>query len=264
MLKIGDFSKLSLITVKALRFYEKEGLLIPKETDEWTGYRYYDTSQLETAARIKAYRQMDLSIDEIKSIFSGAQEKDILTAKAEQLRKQQSDISERLSIINHILEVHSMKYNVVVKKIPECVVYSEERKLAGYSDAMSFIPESGEECRRLNPDLQCANPQYSFMEYLDGEYKEADVLVRYNEAVTKAGVESDRIKFRTIPETEVLSILHKGAYNQIGEAYAFLMKYAEQNGYKPAGLMRECYIDGVWNKDSVDEWLTEIQMPIKK
>ncbi|MGN0683489.1 MAG: GyrI-like domain-containing protein, partial [Oscillospiraceae bacterium] len=187
-----------------------------------------------------------------------------LSAKAEQLRKQQSDISERLSIINHILEVHSMKYNVVVKKIPECIVYSEERKLAGYSDAMSFIPESGEECRRLNPDLQCANPQYSFMEYLDGEYKEADVLVRYNEAVTKPGTENDRIKFRTIPETEVLSILHKGAYNQIGEAYAFLMKYAEQNGYKPAGLMRECYIDGVWNKDSVDEWLTEIQMPIEK
>jgi len=263
MLKIGEFSKLSLITVKALRFYEKEGLLFPAQIDEWTGYRYYDTGQLETAARIKAYRQLDLSIDEIRAIFSGAQEKDILIAKAEQLKRKQSDISTRLSIINQILEEKSMNYQVVTKEIPECIVYYEERKLSSYSDCMSFIPESGAECKRLNPDLQFAEPPYEFMEYLDGEYKESDVLVRHNEAVTKMGVENDRIKFRKIPATKVLSVLHKGAYEQIGEAYAFLMKYAEQNGYMPAGYMRESYIDGIWNKDNVEDWLTEIQMPIK-
>ena len=52
MLKIGGFSKLSHLTVKALRFYEKEGLLVPATTDEWNGYRYYETSQFETAAKI--------------------------------------------------------------------------------------------------------------------------------------------------------------------------------------------------------------------
>ena len=41
MLKIGDFSRLSHLTVKALRFYEKEKLLIPASVDEWTGYRFY-------------------------------------------------------------------------------------------------------------------------------------------------------------------------------------------------------------------------------
>ena len=41
------------------------------------------------------------------------------------------------------------------------------------------------------------------------------------------------------------------------------MKYAEENGYKIAGFSRECYIDGIWNKDSVDDWLTEIQLPIE-
>ena len=50
MLKIGEFSKLSMLTVKALRFYEKEGLLSPARVDEWTGYRMYDTAQLRTAA----------------------------------------------------------------------------------------------------------------------------------------------------------------------------------------------------------------------
>ena len=56
----------------------------------------------------------------------------------------------------------------------------------------------------------------------------------------------------------MISIFHKGAYDQIGEAYAYIMKYAEENGFEIAGLARECYIDGIWNKDSVDEWLTEI------
>ncbi len=51
MLKIGEFSKLSMLTIKALRFYEKEGLLPPVQVDEWTGYRYYETDQLVTAAR---------------------------------------------------------------------------------------------------------------------------------------------------------------------------------------------------------------------
>ena len=60
-----------------------------------------------------------------------------------------------------------------------------------------------------------------------------------------------------------LSIFHKGPYDKIGEAYAFIMKYAEENGYKAAGLSRECYIDGIWNKDSENERLTEIQLPIE-
>ena len=42
MLKIGEFSKLSHLTVKALRFYERKGILIPKKVDEQTGYRFYE------------------------------------------------------------------------------------------------------------------------------------------------------------------------------------------------------------------------------
>ena len=41
------------------------------------------------------------------------------------------------------------------------------------------------------------------------------------------------------------------------------MEYAEKNGYKAAGLAWECYIDGIRNKESVEVWLTEIQLPIK-
>lgn len=263
MLKIGEFSRLSLTTVKALRFYEREGLLIPAAIDEWSGYRFYETSQLETAARIKSYRQLGLSIEEIKGIFSGEDVSCILSARAETLRKQQRETELQLSIIDFILEGNKMKYQVTVKEIPEMIVYSAETVLKTYGDSMQWIPSVGRMCLELNPDLKCAEPPYEFCEYLDGEYREKDVRIRHNEAVTAFGRGNEQITFRTLPAATVLSIYHKGAYDNIGEAYAFIMDYAENNGYQAAGLARESYIDGIWNKESVADWLTEVQLPVK-
>ena len=263
MLKIGEFSKLSHITVKALRFYEKEGLLLPESVDEWTGYRFYESSQLETAAKIKSMRQLGLSIDEIKSIFSGEDVMKILTAREENLRRLQQKTELQLSIIKFFMEEKEMKYQVTLKEIPEMIVYSSETILAKYEDAMQWIPSLGEECMRLNPGIKCAEPPYEFCEYLDGEYRENNVRIRHNEAVTTFGKENEHIKFRTLPAAKVLSIYHKGAYDTIGEAYAFIMEYAEKNGYEVTGLARESYIDGIWNKESVSDWLTEVQLPVK-
>ncbi len=263
MLKIGDFSKLSHLTVKALRYYEKEGLLKPASVDEWNGYRFYDTSQLEIAAKIKSYRQLGLSIEEIKAAFRGADVKEILQEKIGSLIKEKQTIESRLSIIKSILEDKEMKYQVTEKEIPEKIVYTAETVLKTYSDCMQWIPSVGAACLELNPNMKCAEPPYEFCEYLDGEYKETDIHIRHNEAVAAFGKESDLIKFKTLPAAKVLSIYHKGAYDKIGEAYAFLVKYAEQNGYRAAGLARECYIDGIWNKESEEDWLTEIQLPIE-
>ena len=156
-----------------------------------------------------------------------------------------------------------MRYQVIVKDIPEAIVYYSEARLENYSDMMQYIPKVGAECMQLNPELKCAEPPYEFCEYLDEEHKETNVLLRHNEAVVSFGVENENIKFRRIPATKVLSIFHKGSYDQIGEAYAFLMKYAEDNGYDVSGLARECYIDGIWNKELTEDWLTEIQLPIR-
>ena len=125
MLKIGEFSKLSHLTVKALRFYEKEKLLVPASIDEWTGTDFMKPASWRRPQK-KAYRQLDLSIEEIKAIYSGTDVRKILSKKAKSLSAQR-----------------------------------------------------------------------------------------------------------------------------------------EENGYQVAGLARECYIDGIWNKESVEDWLTEIQLPIE-
>ena len=162
MLKIGEFSKLSHLTVKALRFYEKEQLLIPASTDRWTGYRFYETRQLADAAKIKAYRQLGFSIEEIRAILSGKNATDIFAVKAKELENQKAEIDVRLSIINHILEEKEMKYQVTVKEIQPAIVYYSEVKLQKYSDMMQYIPAIGEECRKLNPNLKCTEPPYEF------------------------------------------------------------------------------------------------------
>ncbi len=58
MFKIGDFSRLSQVTVKALRYYDELGLLKPTHVDRFTGYRYYSATQLPRLNRILALKDL--------------------------------------------------------------------------------------------------------------------------------------------------------------------------------------------------------------
>ncbi|HRE27216.1 MAG TPA: MerR family transcriptional regulator, partial [Anaerolineales bacterium] len=67
MIRIGDFSKLSQVTVKALRLYDEMGLLKPVVVDTFTSYRYYEFNQLPRLYRILALKDLGLSLEEIGS-----------------------------------------------------------------------------------------------------------------------------------------------------------------------------------------------------
>lgn len=262
MLKIGTFSKLSQLSIKTLRFYETKGLLKPLSIYKETNYRLYSSEQLMIAARIKAYRQLGFSLKEIKELLENADETELLINKAADLKQQLTDLSSRLSIINYLLKEDAMNYQVTIKTIPEMIVYCTEKRVHDFKEMMELIPQIGQSCHQLNPQLKVTEPEYNFCEYLDGEYKENDFRIRYCEAVDKSGISNEEITFKTLPSTKVLSILVKGSYDQFNRAYAYLLNYAKENGYKPAGLIRESYIDGIWNKETVEDWLSEIQLPI--
>ena len=74
------------------------------------------------------------------------------------------------------------------------------------------------------------------------------------------GVGNERISFRVLPATKAICIYHKGAYDRLGED---IYRYDLENGYQVTGLHRECYIDGIRNEENVEDWLTEIQLPVK-
>ena len=69
MLKIGDFSKLSRVSIRMLRYYDKIGLLVPKSIDNFTNYRYYSEDQLPVAERITALRDMEFSLATVSEIL---------------------------------------------------------------------------------------------------------------------------------------------------------------------------------------------------
>lgn len=63
MFKIGEFAKLSGVTVKTLRHYDKVGLLKPARVDEETGYRFYLAEQLLTIRRIASFKEQGLTLE---------------------------------------------------------------------------------------------------------------------------------------------------------------------------------------------------------
>ncbi len=65
MLKIGDLSKITDVSVKTIRFYEEEGLIRPIEVDRWTGYRYYDDSSIERISQIVYLKSLGFTLKEI-------------------------------------------------------------------------------------------------------------------------------------------------------------------------------------------------------
>lgn len=262
MYRIGKFSKLAKTTIKTLRYYEKEKLLLPTFVGD-NGYRYYDAAKLLELAKVISLRQIGFSIEEIKEIMSGNDFAHSLSRKKQELERSLSEYNLKISKINYLLGDEKMNYEVILKELPEVTVYYKEGILEDFSKLSEFIMQSATECLELNPDLKCLEPDYCFSEYLDGEHREKNFKYRYSQAVVKEGKESDSIKFKKLNKVNAICVYHKGSYSTLGKAYGFIMKYIEQNGYKVLDFPRERYIDGIWNKEDENEWLTEIQVPVK-
>lgn len=264
MYRIGEFSTLSKTTIKTLRYYEKEELLIPSFVDEETHYRFYETMQLLELNKIVSLRQIGLSIDNIRGILNGADLNKVLLSRKKELKMEMSISEDQLSRINYLLEERKMKYEVIVKELPEYVVYYKKGVIKDYSAITDFILSSAEECKKTNPNIKCVEPDYSYISYLDEGYKEEDITIMYAQAVTEIGEENETIKFKKLGPINAVCVYHKGAYDKLGEAYGFVTKWIEDNNYEIIESPRERYIDGIWNKDNNEDWLTEIQFPIRK
>lgn len=268
MYSIGLFSKMNRITAKTLRHYDEIGLLKPAYVDEDNGYRYYCSDQFTRLSKIITLKQMGLSlkdillvIDDDKSaeIFLKVQENELL----DRIEEEKDKLSNVRNYLKRMKGESIMKYNPIIKSLPECIVASMRFKAESYDSYFDRIPKMGKEMERLG--AVCAEPEYCFNMYHDKEYREKDIDVEVCEAVVDYCQDSDMVKFKKIEAvSEALCIFHKGSYSLFREAYHFAYEWIEDNGYEVIGLARESYIDGIWNKDSEDEWLTEIQIPVKK
>lgn len=265
MYQIGLFSKMNQVTVKTLHYYDDIGLLKPARIDEITGYRYYDLGQSYVLHRISSLKQMGFSLEEIKAIINGQSKNQLLLYKKAQLLKELADKTASLAQVEYYLANEGNEtndgYEVVIKELPKVIVVSQRIILPDYGALFHIMPVMGGKMQELG--CICAMPEYCFNIYHDGEYRERDIDVEICEAVTELKPDALGLVFKVIPKIKKAACLfHKGPYRDFPNAYLSLTKWMDNNGYQPAGFPRESYIDGIWNKEREEDWLTEIQFPI--
>ena len=106
MLKIGDFSKLSRVSVRMLRHYDDIGLLKPAETDAFTGYRYYREEQLFVIARITALKDVGFSLADIIRILESYDDREKMDAFLSERQRELTKLSEETAYRLTLLETY--------------------------------------------------------------------------------------------------------------------------------------------------------------
>ena len=268
-LKIGEFSKMMQVTVKTLRHYEQRGLLMPEEVDKWTGYRYYSISQMQRLNIIRGLQRQGFTLEEIKELFdAGAQmpSVDQLTQKIEETEQQLQLLMERRRQLLRWLNSHKQKNTMEkfnIQSLPEIIVASYREVIADYSALGALcVNKIGPEMQRLG--CKCPPPGYCFTIEHAKEYHPTDIDIEYCEQVEEMGIDSNIIQFKRLAAVpKALCMKHVGPYERFYESYTEAFKYMEEQGYKIAGHPRTCYIDGAWNQEDPEKWVSIIQIPIQ-
>ena len=262
--KIGMFAAMNHVTVKTLRFYEEQGLLMPALIHPDTGYRYYTLSQMAVLHQITALKLARFKLEEIANINSGADEIAVLLKKKAELLEKIADITRQIAVVDGYLakKKTGLSSPVLIKTIPETTVAFMRIRLESYDCLFDRMPEMGALMEKAG--CECALPEYCFTAYPEPGYKDGDIPVEICESVVEAKKEIGDLKFKTMPEIQAACVFHKGSYRTFSESYETVLRYIEENGYEIAGEIRESYIDGVWNKDDESRWLSEIQVPVRR
>ncbi|MCQ2301658.1 MAG: MerR family transcriptional regulator [Bacteroidales bacterium] len=268
-LKIKEFSLLCGVTVKTLRHYEKIGLLQPFEVDEWTGYRYYNVSQMQAMENIRRLKEMGFSLDEIIEMFASGSLKPTLQTLEKKIAESERELhklQQRCTMLRNLVDsqnkIQKME-QISIQSLPEVIVASHRKTISSYNDLGRLCCEViGPEMARLG--CKCPEPGYCFtIEH--NEYRPTNIDIEYCEQVEEMGKDSEIIQFKKISAVEkAICMKHYGPYERLYQSYVELFKYIEQQGYKVIGAPRANYIDGIWNQEDPEKWLTMIQVPVEK
>src|SRR5258707_13377167 len=271
--KIGEFSRLRLVSVKALRYYDELGLLKPARIDESTGYRYYSASQLTRLIRVLAMKDMGLSLEQIALLLDKEltpdQIRGMLRLKQVELQQQLVEGQARLARIEawlHAFEQEAIMpvYNVVLKKVAPLQV----AQVRGVAPSMEQI---GPTLDRLFDQVLGYSSQHGATSvgpgitlYYDTEYRERDISVGACLSFEGSLNDGEQVKVGELPAVETMaSVIHHGSFITLNQAYNAILKWIEANGYHISGPNRELNLEYERGGDQ-SKFVTEIQFPVEK
>jgi DNA-binding transcriptional MerR regulator len=269
-LTIGEFSRYCGVTVKTLRHYERMGLLVPNEVDEWTRYRYYDVAQMQQLNGILRLKEMGFSLEEVRDLLDEGTHKPSvkqLEEKIKQVEQLLKNLQDRLILLRRMADSQAKidtAGRIFVQRLPEIVVASHRQVLAKRSDLTALCAHVlGPEIQRIG--CKRSLPIYSFVIEHDEEYKTTDVDTEYCEQVEEMMPDTRLIQFKRLPEIPMAVCMKcYGSYQHWYEQKAELFDYIEKQGYQICGRHRRQYVEGAWNQKDPEKWLTIIQVPVTK
>ncbi len=274
MFKISDFSKLSQVSMRTLRYYDEIGLLKPEHVDSSTGYRYYLVEQLSRLQRILALKDLGFELAQIVQVLDEdlpvEQLRGMLRLKQYEIQQRVQAEQERLARIEGRLKglqaggAH-FSHEVTLKKVHAQIVASTRTVAANFTQKNQRASELLE---MLKKNGVRQTDHLLFIEDEDG-YHENDVNMV--EIVVPIGsfsigniVErsSGRITIRELPAVNTMAtLLYHGNPYSLGEAYQPLGAWIGANDYVISGSCRKVCLQ---REGDLDAYITEIQFPVEK
>jgi DNA-binding transcriptional MerR regulator len=231
---IGGLARLSRLSLKALRLYDAEGLLVPAWVDPDSGYRYYAAEQVRTATTIALLRSLDVPLSAIRDVLA-APDDDALTAVLDAERERAArDLAAREQALRSIERLArapgALRYDVRVGPEPM-------RTLVGLTAPASsdrLGPDTAELCHRALAVL--GETELTALYPLDLE----DTFALTAGAVGARPV--DGAQLHELPAGDWASTVHVGPYEELPIAYAAMLEHVRERGHEPRWPIAETYV----------------------
>ena len=261
---IGDFAVMTSLSRKALRHYHDIGILEPAHVDPYTGYRFYDTSQVDHAHIIRRFRSLGMSIPDIKALLStedaGART-DIITTHLEQMEAQLQQTRDTVGALRELLSPTTTPAHVELRLEPAFAVWS----VGATIDVAEIDSWFGVALGTLREAVAAAGHAplgfvpgglYDRALFLESHGKATLFVPAPQSAQPPAGIRAE-----VLPQAEFAVLTHSGGHDGIDRSYGALGRYVNENLISHQGPIREHYL-GAAPSDPFDFTATEICWPI--
>ena len=268
MFRIGEFSKLTQVSVRMLRYYDEAGLLKPAEVDRWTGHRLYSVEQIPRLDRIRYLRDSGFQVSEIALALEMDDHALLVSLNKKCLEIEQAIQKEQERLLKIAVakeEIQGSKselhYHISMKSIPACQVLSLRRTVPTYYSEGDLWKELSAFAEKEEIEISSD----TFTIYHDTEYREQDVDMELCAPVKKAGENREPFCFRMTEAVPAMaSTMVYGEFSNIKKAYLAFAKWLQKNSnYQMSAPVRQIVHRSPWNENDPVKYLTELQIPVE-
>ncbi len=270
MFKIGEFSKITQVSVRMLRYYDEQKLLEPRDVDVSNGYRLYAAEQIDELNRIILLRDMGFGVKEMREMLRTWNSGQIRNNLLEQLEKTKENIqteNSRLRQIQGMLQEldqqgKKLDIEIVMKQLPRQQVLSLRRVVPNYYCEGQLWAELGQYLK----GIRNTETLFGFSIYHDLDYREENVDIEICVVPDSMDVHSDseEIISRQVEQVDMAAcFMIYGPYSNISRAYHEFALWLERHSeYRMSGENRQICHVAANSTDNPEEYVTELQIPL--